>query len=420
MTSVTLTGRVLLPPGPAGLALVHGPDRVAVRWAAPPVPLPEPGDLVEVSGAREPDGALRATALRIVAPYEGPRPFPPPGSDWYRLHRNGAELLRNLGRRAALLRALRQHLDAQGFLEVDTPALATCPGLEVHLDAVPATPRLGFGAPEQPRWLVTSPEYHMKRLLSAGLERIYQIGKAFRSGEVGRLHNVEFTMLEWYRAPGTWEDVVADTEALVVAAAEALGVGLRVPYAGHLVDLTPPWPRLTVREAIIRYAGFDPWPWTDAAGLRGKALAAGIEQAEDDPAELLVRVLVERVELALPGHHPIVLTHWPACLASLARRMPDDPEVSERFEVYVGGMELCNGFGELTDAAEQRARLQADRDERARRGLPVYPVDERFLNALAVGLPPAGGNALGVDRLLMLLAGATDVSDVIAFMANDA
>ena len=421
-SDLNLWGRVLLPPGPAGLALVRGATRIAVRWDAPPDPLPEAGDLVEVFGERLLDGAIHATAVRIAVPYDGPRPFPPPGSDWYRLHRNGAAVLRAIAQRAVLLRAIRAWFDAEGFIEVDTPALATSPGLEIHLDAVPATPRLAFGGLEQPRWLVTSPEYHMKRLLSGGLERIYQLGKAFRSGEVGRLHNVEFTMLEWYRAPGTWQDVVSDTEQLVAAAAAALGTGLQVPYGGHVVDLTPPWPQMTVRQAIQLHAGFDPWPWTDLASLRAKALAAGIHGVadEEDPAELLVRVLVERVELALPGHHPVVLTHWPACLASLARRVPDDPEVSERFEIYVGGMELANGFGELTDPAEQRERLRADQDERIRRGLPAYPVDERFLGALAVGFPPAGGIALGVDRLLMFLAGATDVSNVIAFMAPDA
>lgn len=417
----TISGRVLLPPTPHGMALVRGAERIAVRWATPPDPLPEPGDLVALTGAHA-DGAFEAREATIVSPYDGPRPFPQPGSDWYRMHRNGAALYRSVELRARLLRSLRAWFDARGFLEVDTPALATSPGLEVHLDAVPATPRLGFGAPPSERWLVTSPEYHMKRLLSAGFERIYQIGKAFRSGEVGRLHNVEFTMLEWYRAPGTWQDVVADTEQLVVAAAEALGVGLQVRYAGHVVDLTPPWDHMTVREAITRFAGFDPWPWTDVPALRAKAVASGLDAVadEDDPAEILVRTLVERVELSLPGHRPVVLTHWPACMASLARRVPGDPDVSERFEVYLGGMELANGFGELTDAAEQRGRLEADRDERARRGLPQYPVDERFLAALAIGFPPAGGNALGVDRLLMFLSGATDVSHVVSFMAPDA
>lgn len=415
-----ITGRVLLPPTSHGLALVQGAARLAVRFTEPPAALPEPGDVVAVTGAPV-DGAFEAHSLVVLAPYQGPRPFPQPGSDWYRLHRNGAQLFRAVEQRARLLRALRAWFDTRGFIEVDTPALATSPGLEVHLDAVPATPRLGFGAPPSERWLVTSPEYHMKRLLSAGFDRIYQLGKAFRSGEVGRLHNVEFTLLEWYRAPGTWDDVVCDTEQLVLSAAQTLGVGPQVPYGGHLVDLTPPWPRLTVREAIQRFAGFDPWPWTDADSLRARAVRAGIAaEDEPEPADILVRTLVERVEPALPGHAPVVLTHWPACMASLARRVPGDPEVSERFEVYLGGMELANGFGELLDADEQRARLRADLDARARRGLPAYPIDERFLGALATGCPPAGGNALGVDRLLMFLTGATDVAQVVSFMAPDA
>jgi lysyl-tRNA synthetase class 2 len=177
---------------------------------------------------------------------------------------------------------------------------------------------------------------------------------------------------------------------------------------------------MTVREAIRTWAGFEPWPWDDVTALRGRALAAGLEgvEHEQDPSEILVRAIVERVEPALPAARPLVLCHYPAFMASLARRSEADPEVSERFEIYVAGVELANGFGELTDPAEQRRRFEADVEERRRRGLPVYPIDERFLQGLAVGCPPAGGIALGVDRLLMLLTGASDIADVVAFPSS--
>ena len=418
----TLLGRVLLEPTDRGFALVVGPSRVVVHQEVSPDSRPGAGDLVEVEGDREGHGAIVASRVTVVREYTGPRPFPPPHSDWYRFHRNGARILHALEQRALLLHGLRTWFDERGFLEVDTPAIATSPGLEVHLEAVAVDLRPGFEASSERRYLVTSPEYFMKRLLSAGMSRIYQIGKAFRSGEAGAHHNPEFTMLEWYRAPSGWEAIVRDTEELVVAAASALGLGPEVPFGGHLLDLRPPWPRLTVRDAIRRYAGYDPAPWDDVASLRARAVSAGIEgiAAETDPAEILVRTLVERVEPSLPHDRPVVLCNYPNIMASLARRSDHDPTVSERFEIYLGGVELANGFGELTDPVEQRARFEADLHDRRRLGLPEYPIDERFLESLSVGCPPAGGIALGVDRLLMILTGAAEISEVIPFPVDHA
>jgi lysyl-tRNA synthetase class 2 len=292
-----------------------------------------------------------------------------------------------LGRRHALLRAVREYFDSRSFVEVETPARAAAPATELHVSALEV---LGAGGP---RWLHTSPELYMKRLLCAGMPRIYQLCKTYRRDELGALHAPEFTMLEWYRAFAGSKDVMADTEQLVASAALALHGSTRVPAALGELDVSPPWERLTVHEAFSRYAGLelhDVLPDHDA----------------------FFRVLIE-IEPQLGRGKPTFLTHYPASMAALAKVHDDDPRYADRFEAYLNGIELCNGFGELTDAAEQRRRFEADRQERVRLGLPVYPLDEDFLAALAGGMPPSGGNALGIDRLVMILLGATRIDEVM-------
>lgn len=301
---------------------------------------------------------------------------------------------KRLVQRAEVLRQVRAFFEGRGFLEVDTPILVPSPGLDVHLDA------FEVATPEGPRYLSTSPEYQMKRLLSAGYERIFQITRAFRRGELGSRHNPEFSMLEWYRANAGMEDVLADTEALI----EQVTGGAVVLGEREIVTVAP-FARMTVCEAYRVYAGID----ADET-LR---LAACDE-------DRFYRVLVDEVEPALAAlPHAVTLLEYPATQASLARKKPDDVRVAERFEVYVAGVELCNGFGELTDPVEQRARLVQDQAERQLRGLPVYPIDERFLGALEAGIPPSGGNALGLDRLVALACGTTDIGEVMSFTANE-
>ena len=240
----------------------------------------------------------------------------------------------------------------------------------------------------------------MKRLLAGGLGSIYQLGRVFRAGEVGARHEPEFTMLEWYRAFAGATDVMADTERLVASVARAVTGGTVLPGLGGTgaIDVAPPWERLTIRDAFARYASLD-------------------ADALDD--ERFFLTLTESIEPKLGVERPIFLTEWPARMASLARLCPHDPTVAERFEAFVGGVELCNGFGELTDPAEQRERLLRDQATRSAMGKEVYPVDERFLSALAEGMPPSGGNALGVDRLVMLVTGATEIRDVLAFAQDE-
>jgi lysyl-tRNA synthetase class 2 len=405
-------------PGVRGRVLAADASGVLVRTAAADVhvapragsEVPRPGDIVE----RSDDG----TGLRVIRAYAG-GPYPGPTAEVSRL---GRTRLANLEARGRVLAALRSFFAARRFLEVETPLVVPSPGLEVHLRAVPV------GAE---RWLITSPEYQMKRLLAAGLERIYTVCKCFRADEHGQHHSAEFTMLEWYRAWAGWEDILADTEALVAAAAEAVhGVPvIEVPAGASAprdappvrIDLAPPWQRFTVAEAMERFAGVRMTGAEDARGLAQAVAAAGIDvrraTAWDD---IFFTAFVDRVEPALARlDRPVVLIDWPAPLAALARRKPGAPHLAERFEAYIAGVELCNAFGELVDAGEQRARFQSDRAERAARLLPQYPVDEKLLAALDEGLPPCGGIALGVDRLVMLVTGARHIRDVLAFTADE-
>ncbi|MDX1996272.1 MAG: elongation factor P--(R)-beta-lysine ligase [Thermoanaerobaculia bacterium] len=301
--------------------------------------------------------------------------------------------------RAGLLADIRRFFADRGVLEVETPLLASAPVTDPRLASFSTVFR-GPGAPTgQTRFLQTSPEFAMKRLLAAGSGPIFQISKAFRDGEAGRRHNPEFTLLEWYR-PGF------DHHRLMDEMDELLG--------GVLA--TPPAERLTYREAFLRHVGLDPLvaPVADLQAAARTALGSVPELGEDRDGwlDLLVSLVVE----PHLGHgRPTYLTDYPASQAALARLRPDDPRVAERFEVYVEGIELANGFHELGDAAEQRRRFVGDLTLRAAEGLPEVPLDEALLAALAAGLPPCAGVALGFDRLVMVARGARELAEVMAF-----
>lgn len=303
--------------------------------------------------------------------------------------------MKRLRERARACADARQFFDSRGFLEVQTPVMVPSPGLDVHLDAF----EVRGGDRGAARWLITSPEYQMKRLLGDGLTRIYQLGPCFRRGEAGSLHNAEFTMLEWYRAGAGVEDVMGDTEQLVAT----LTAG-RVHVSDRQVDLRPPFERISVCDAFARFAR-----WS-----RDETL----EAAASDETRYF-QAMVDTVEPALARcDRGVFLVDYPATQASLARLKPGDAQLSERFELYVAGVEVCNGFGELVDTAEQRARLVRDQADRQSRGLPVYPIDERFLEALA-RVPPSAGNALGFDRLVALACGELEIAHVMAFTSDE-
>lgn len=363
---------------------------VADAFGAIPVELVAPspakiGDLVVVQGTARPGRVARASVVEHASPAGNPGP-----SETGRLLERGVG--RSLAARAALLRAIRGMFDERHFIEVDTPSLVPSPGLDVHLDA--------FEVPGE-GYLVTSPEYQMKRLLAGGLPRCFQLARCFRRGEEGGRHNREFLMLEWYRAFADMDEVIRDTEDLVRLAAQEISGGAEIEVDGVVVDVGGPFERITVAAAFERWAGIE--------------ASRALRMAEDDE-DRFFRLLVERVEPKIAkSPRPVFLVGYPASQASLARLSPSDPRVCDRFELYVGGVELCNGFGELTDPVEQRRRFERDQAERARRGLPVYPIDERFVSALSEGMPRAAGNALGVDRLLALCLGERAIGDVMAF-----
>ncbi|MCC5850744.1 MAG: EF-P lysine aminoacylase GenX [Verrucomicrobia bacterium] len=282
------------------------------------------------------------------------------------------------GRVFALVRSFFQQ---NGYLEVQTPVRVLTPALESHIDAEPSGTR----------WLRTSPELHMKRMVCAGYEKIFQIGPCFRQGERGDRHLPEYTMLEWYHAGVTSEDLIDETSALFRFLCEGLG---RTRFSG--LDLAAPPEILHVRDAFQQWAGWDP-----------------VAAFDEDRFDL---DLVEKVEPQLQKHRvPLIFRDFPAARAALARLRPEDPRVADRWELYLGGMEIANAYTELTDPSEQRHRFEQCARERKARGQAVYPLDEKFLQALEEGMPDCAGIALGMDRLLMILGESQTIDEVVAF-----
>jgi lysyl-tRNA synthetase class 2 len=313
--------------------------------------------------------------------------------------------------------AARGYLLGEDFLFVDPPGLQRSPGNETHLHAF-ATEMIGNDGVARPMYFATSPEFSMKKLLAAGETRIASFGHVWRNRERGPLHHPEFTMLEWYRAGEPYDAVIADCIALLRRATETVGAG-RLRYRGREADPFAEPERLSVVEAFSRFAGIGLFATMDGqGGTNAGALAEAMRRAGlAVPADhtwsyLFSRVLVEKVEPQLGLGRPTVLDRYPAAEAALARRTADDPRVAERFELYVCGVELANGFGELTDPVEQRRRFAAEMAEKQRLYGERYPIDEEFLAALAL-MPEASGVALGFDRLVMLATGAPRIEDVL-------
>ncbi len=313
--------------------------------------------------------------------------------------------------------ALRSYLAAEGFIMVDPPGLQRSPGNETHLHAF-STTAIGNDGIGKTLYLHTSPEFTMKKLLAAGERRIASLGHVWRNRERGPLHHPEFTMLEWYRVETPYEIIQDDCLAMLRLAAEKVGER-RLRWKGREADPFTAPERLSVAEAFERYAGIDLFATMDGTGatdaealaqqMRGKGLAV---PADYTWSYLFSRVLVEKVEPNLGLGRVTILDHYPAAEAALARPVAADPRVAERFEVYACGVELANGFGELTNADEQRRRFAIEMNEKQRLYGEHYPLDEDFLAALAI-MPEASGVALGFDRLVMLATGATRIEQVL-------
>ena len=323
--------------------------------------------------------------------------------------------------RARLAAETRRVLGALGYEEVETPTLVPAPGMEPHLAPFEAAFHPEQGGGTRRLWLITSPEYAMKRLLAEGFGRIFQLSRVFRDGELSATHNPEFTMLEFYRAGTDYRGIMADLERLIEAAARALDPAgeSHVERQGRRLDLAAPFERLTVQEAFARHASVDLAACRgEGDRLRAAARAAGHEAGPDgEPFEdAFFRLMLTAVEPRLGADRPTFLVDWPASMAALSTLKADDRRWAERFELYAGGLELANGFTELNDPVEQRARLLEEQALRRRLGRPALPLDEPFLAALG-RMPDAGGVAVGFDRLLMLLTGASSIAEVLLFPA---
>jgi len=317
--------------------------------------------------------------------------------------------------RNRIVAALRDWFTKNEFIEVETGALQTSPGNETHLHAFATTLMAPDGAPS-PLYLRTSPEFACKKLLAAGERRIVEFARVFRNRERGALHHPEFTLVEWYRAGEPYETLMADCAAILALTAKAAGAG-QLNFRGRSADPFVKPERLTVAEAFARFAGIDLLATlTDGEPDRDKlsraARGAGIRVSEDDSwGDIFSRVLVEKIESQLGIGRATILDQYPAGQVALARPA-QDRRVAERFELYACGVELANGFGELTDAAEQRRRLEREMAEKERIYGERYPLDEDFLAALEM-MPQACGIALGLDRLVMLATGAARIDQVL-------
>ena len=319
--------------------------------------------------------------------------------------------------RGRIKAALRAWFEAGGFTEIEAGALVASPGNETHLHAF-ETALTGPDQQTRRLFLHTSPEFAAKKLLAAGESRIFDFARVFRNRERGRLHAPEFTMLEWYRAHDDYEAVIADTLALLWLAADVAGTEV-LRHREAVCDPRAQAERLTVAEAFTHLAGIDLLATLsdtgegDADALRSRARRGGIDVSDDDDwSDIFAKVLTLRIEPRLGMERPCVLYEYPVCEAALARVSPRDTRVAERFELYACGVELANGFGELTDPVQQRARFEIEMAKKERVYGIRYPLDEDFLAALS-HMPPASGVALGFDRLVMLATGAPNVDSVL-------
>jgi len=272
----------------------------------------------------------------------------------------------------------------QGYLEVETPCRISEHAPETHIDVIET----------EGRCLQSSPELCMKRLLAQGYQRIFQICKCFRKQERGAHHLPEFTMLEWYHTGIEYHALMDECERLIKFVASAVASEDFLNYQGRTVNLSGPWSRLTVKEAFNRWA------------------SVSVEDALKN--DCFDETVALELEPRMGFEQPLFLYDFPSAYASLSRLKPQEPSLSERFELYIAGMELCNGFSELTDPAEQRQRFQKEQKNRQKAGKPLYPMPEKFLKALG-SMPDAAGNALGMDRLAMLWADVSEIDDVVAF-----
>ncbi len=378
-------------------------------------------DFVEADGhlfrTRTGEVSLQVTAVRLLA-----KALNPPPDKWHgltdvetRYRQRYVDLMTNPDTRqifitrAQVIRAIRRYLDERGFLEVETPTLQPIYG---GAAARPFTTY--YHALDQTFYLRISDELYLKRLIVGGYDRVYEICKDFRNEGIDARHNPEFTMLEFYVAYADYRDIMDMCEELIVyAAQEALGT-LQIPWGTQTIDLTPPWTRLSLREAIRRYTGIDFLEVSDQPTLYARAKELG---ADVQPDTVWPRILDELLKTFVRPNliQPTFLYDYPVALSPLAKRKPEDPRLVERFQLFVGGLELANAYTELNDPLDQLFRFLEQARDRARGDEEAMPIDEDFINALMYGMPPTGGFGLGIDRLVMLFTNRQTIREVILF-----
>jgi len=295
---------------------------------------------------------------------------------------------KTLEQRARILQGIRQFFVERGYLEVETPHRIPTPAPESHIDAIPSD-----------TWFLhTSPELCMKRVMAAGYEKIFQICRCWREKERGNVHLPEFSLLEWYRANRDYHSLMEECEGLIRFAATVIGLGEKIVFRNREIDLSQPWERISVNEAFRRYS-------------KTSMTEALLQHVFDE-------VMVQEIEPNLGVERPVFIYDYPAQRGALARLKREDPTVAERFELYIGGLELANGFSELIDPAEQRERFRIENKDRQSFGKPVYPMPEKFLAELDT-MPPSSGIALGVDRLVMVFLDVERIDEVVAFTPEE-
>jgi lysyl-tRNA synthetase class 2 len=392
--------------------------------------LPQPGAILEVRIQKDSqDEFTQQEEMAVLAECEDFY-ISPLASPNYKKLLLDEKLRYNLVKRAEIMAAIREYFVNLGFVETDTPTLVKLPGMEPYLDVFKTRFLADFSADQkvdQEMYLITSPEYAMKKLLVGGMEKIFQITRSYRNKETfSSRHNPEFTIMEWYRAYASYLEIMDDTEGLVkflwsrFAGKDADGQPARLSAGdGREVDIMSPWKRLRVIDAFQEMAGiseqvfFDHDRFREEVQKRGYAVS---NQANFD--DLFYTIFLNEIEPRLGFDVPVILYDYPVSMAALSKRCEDE-RFAERFEAYVAGMELCNAFTELNDPVEQEARLKLERAERKVLGKDLYDVDMTFIEALKFGMPPSGGNALGIDRLIMLLLGEKEIARVIGFPYGD-
>ena len=293
-----------------------------------------------------------------------------------------------LQQRARILQGIRQFFIEEGYLEVETPHRIPTPAPESHIEAIASD-----------TWFLhTSPELCMKRLMAAGYDKIFQICRCWRERERGSLHLPEFTLLEWYQIGGDYRSLMEECEDLIRSVARTIGVGQKIVFRGREIGLSEPWERISVKEAFRCYAR--------------TSVPKSLEK------DLFDEIMVQDIEPNLGVERPTFIYDYPAERGALARLKKEDPTVAERFELYMGGLELANGFSELVDSEEQKKRFQAENENRQSNGKPIYSMPDKFLAELD-DMPPSAGSALGVDRLVMVFLDSETIDDVVAFTPEE-